>query len=159
LAWVEVNPRRLDPSNIDDVLTCSQDHEYPDEQKVFDGGRMDEFVTSVRTAGGTSGTGRPCQAGDTMNYYDGDTVTGMWPSAREVFVDHTLTDQSSILKFVEDNWSLPKIDGSFDAIAGSLDSMFDFHRRRTDNSTLFLDPVTGQPSTRRRHFRTDLLGH
>ena len=74
----QVNPRRLDPSNIDDVLTCSQDHEYPDEQKAFDGGRMDKFVTSVGTAGGKSGTGQPCQASDTMNYYDGDTVTGLW---------------------------------------------------------------------------------
>jgi phospholipase C len=81
------------------------------------------------------------------------------PWAKEGFVDHTLTDQSSILKFVEDNWSLPKIDASFDAIAGPLDSMFDFHRRRTNNSTLFLDPVTGQPTTPQRHFRLELLGH
>jgi phospholipase C len=74
----QVNPRRLDPSNINDVLTCSQDHEYPDEQKAFDGGKMDRFVTSVGTAGGKSATGQPCQASDTMNYYDGETVTGMW---------------------------------------------------------------------------------
>jgi phospholipase C len=74
----QVNPRWLDPSKINDVLTCSQDHEYPDEQKAFDGGKMDRFVTSVGTAGGTSATGQPCQADDTMNYYDGETVTGLW---------------------------------------------------------------------------------
>ena len=30
-------------------------------------------------------------------------------------VDHTLTDQSSIIRFVEDNWRLARIPGSFDA--------------------------------------------
>jgi phospholipase C len=55
------------------------------------------------------------------------------------------------VKFVEDNWGLGRIDGSFDAIAGPLDSMFDFHGRKPDNPTLFLDPLTGQPATARRH--------
>src|SRR6516162_8338492 len=27
-----VNPRRLDPANINDLLTCDQDHGYTDEQ-------------------------------------------------------------------------------------------------------------------------------
>ena len=26
------------------------------------------------------------------------------PSARHNFVDHTMTDQSSIVRFIEDNW-------------------------------------------------------
>ena len=43
----QVNPRRLDPANINDVLTCDQDHNYNDEQKAFDGGAMDKFVTTV----------------------------------------------------------------------------------------------------------------
>ena len=65
------------------------------------------------------------------------------PWARHNAVDHTLTDQSSILKFVEDNWKLSRISGSFDAIAGSLDNMFNF-RDHGNNERLFLDPVTGQ---------------
>jgi phospholipase C len=61
-------------------------------------------------------------------------------------VDHALTDQSSIPKFVEDNWKLPRIAGSFDAVAGSLNNLFDFHERHGgDNEKLYLDPVTGQP--------------
>jgi phospholipase C len=76
----QVNPRRLDPANINDVLTCDQDHNYNDEQKAFDGGLMDEFVTTVGNGGPTAktGTGQPCQASDVMNYYDGNTVTGLW---------------------------------------------------------------------------------
>ena len=78
----QVNPRRLDPSNINDVLTCDQDHGYNDEQKAFDGGLMDKFITTVGTATGSSPTGQPCKASDVMNYYDGNTVTGMWNYAK-----------------------------------------------------------------------------
>ena len=67
------------------------------------------------------------------------------PFAKKNFVDGTLTDQSSILRFIEDNWSLGRIgDGSFDALAGTLDNMFDFDRGR-HTEKLFLDPVSGQP--------------
>ena len=52
------------------------------------------------------------------------------PYAKANFVDHTLTDQSSILRFIEDNWSTGRIGGgSFDALAGPLNNMFDFDRR------------------------------
>lgn len=69
------------------------------------------------------------------------------PYAKENFVDHTLTDQSSILRFIEDNWNLGRIgDHSFDEIAGSLDNMFDF-KHGPSNKRLFIDPVTGQPMT------------
>jgi phospholipase C len=78
----QVNPRRLDPTNINDVLTCDQDHDYNDEQKAFDGGKMDKFLTTVATVSGTSPTGQPCRASDVMNYYDGNTVTGMWNYAK-----------------------------------------------------------------------------
>ncbi|MDB4988755.1 MAG: phospholipase [Myxococcaceae bacterium] len=51
------------------------------------------------------------------------------PWAKKNYVDHTLTDQSSILKFVEDNWlngERIQPGGSFDELAGSLEGMFDF---------------------------------
>jgi phospholipase C len=77
-----VNPRRLDPANIADVLTCDQDHAYPDEQKAFDAGKMDKFITSVGNGSGTSAVGQPCKASDVMNYYDGNTVTAFWNYAQ-----------------------------------------------------------------------------
>jgi phospholipase C len=67
------------------------------------------------------------------------------PWARRNFVAHTISDQSSITKFIEDNWNLPRISGSFDAIAGSLDNMFNFGPSGGKTKQLFLDPVTGQP--------------
>jgi len=78
----QVNPRRYDPANINDVLTCDQNHDYGPEQMAFNGGKMDKFVTTVGTGTGTSGTGQPCNAGDVMNYYDGNTVTGLWNYAQ-----------------------------------------------------------------------------
>ena len=64
--------------------------------------------------------------------------------AKKNYVDHAVTDQSSILRFIEDNWGLGRIgNGSTDAIAGSLNGLFDFDDRGRA-SKLILDPATGQ---------------
>ncbi len=71
------------------------------------------------------------------------------PFAKKNFVDHTITDQSSIIRFIEDNWNLGRIgNGSFDDLAGSLLNMFDFSVREDDHPRhrrLILDPSTGEP--------------
>jgi phospholipase C len=65
------------------------------------------------------------------------------PFAKRNFVDHTLTDQSSVIRFIEDNFGLGRIGGSStDAYAGSVLNMFDFDGGR---DTLILDPTTGEP--------------
>jgi phospholipase C len=51
------------------------------------------------------------------------------PYAKKNYIDHTLTDQSSVLKFVEDNWlggQRIQPGGSFDTIAGTIQNMFTF---------------------------------
>jgi phospholipase C len=77
------------------------------------------------------------------------------PLAKRNFVDHTTTDQTSILRFIEDNWELGRIDdldhpagtpegqGSFDRIAGSILNMFDFDDQ-PDLRPVILNPYTGQ---------------
>jgi phospholipase C len=74
------------------------------------------------------------------------------PFAKVNFVDHTLTDQSSVLRFIEDNWGTGRIGGgSYDALAGSLSNLFDFDNRESDDDRefgarrLILDPGTGEP--------------
>src|SRR5262249_4028419 len=57
-----VNPNRYDPANINDQLTCDQNHDYTAEQRAFDNGKMDSFVSSVGTGSGTSATGQACHA-------------------------------------------------------------------------------------------------
>lgn len=64
------------------------------------------------------------------------------PYARGNFVDHSLTDQTSIIRFIEDNWNLGRIgDQSYDQLAGPLDGMFDFRHAAT--RAVMLDPKTG----------------
>jgi phospholipase C len=67
------------------------------------------------------------------------------PYAKANFVDHTLTDQTSILRFIEDNWKTGRIgDDSYDEKAGALDGMFDF--AAAPRPALVLDPKTGAAS-------------
>jgi phospholipase C len=67
------------------------------------------------------------------------------PWARENFVDHRLTDQTSIIHFIEDNWlGSERIgQGSYDAISNSIDSMFDFSREAR-HERLILSESTGE---------------
>ena len=66
------------------------------------------------------------------------------PWSKRNFVDHTMTDQTSILRFVEDNWlGGERIgQGSFDAIANPLNNMFDFSHPENEGQYI-LDPNTG----------------
>ena len=69
------------------------------------------------------------------------------PYAKPNFVDDTVTAQSSILKFVEDNWlGGQRINGSFDSIANPLTNML--NTTGTPNTKAFLlDPTTGEPQS------------
>jgi phospholipase C len=78
-----VNPARYDPANVANVLTCDQDHNYSDEQLAVDGGKNDLYVLRTGNGGGNSPEGVKCVAGDVMNYYDGNTVTGLWNYAQQ----------------------------------------------------------------------------
>lgn len=63
--------------------------------------------------------------------------------AKENYIDHSMTDQTSILRFIEDNWRLGRIGNfSFDAAANSILNMFDFRER--NKRRLILDESTGQ---------------
>ncbi len=99
--------------------------------------------------------GDACSNGTPLAGIDGQPVEGrcgygtrqpllvVSPYAKVNYVDHTLTDQSSVLKFIEDNWlGGERIgQGSFDAIAGKLDPMFDW---KASTPALTLDPTTGK---------------
>jgi phospholipase C len=68
------------------------------------------------------------------------------PFAKRNFVDHSVTDQSSILRFIEDNWQTGRVGNfSFDTKAGSLQNMLSFSEQEgvSGDNKLFLDPQTG----------------
>jgi len=69
------------------------------------------------------------------------------PWAKDNFVAHKIIDQSSVVKFIEDNWLGGQRlgGGSFDAVAGSIHDMFDFREPSWRTDKLFLSPSTGEP--------------
>jgi phospholipase C len=80
------------------------------------------------------------------------------PFAKKNFIDHTLTDQTSILRFIEDNWlgnARIQAGGSFDTIAGSINGMFTFPTsanaidpKAMEARKVYLDPETGVEALR-----------
>ena len=78
------------------------------------------------------------------------------PWAKTNYVDHNLSDQSSIINFIEYNWHLPAIPGSFDQALAQQDraehipfdlaAMFDFRHYFEPFAlpAVQLDPVSGQ---------------
>ena len=70
------------------------------------------------------------------------------PYAKANFVDHTLSDQASVVNFIEYNWGLPGIPGSADRLLTNATSTFDianmFNFSQAPNPALYLDPTTFQ---------------
>ena len=71
------------------------------------------------------------------------------PYAKTNYIDHTLLDQSSVIRFIEDNWlggQRIQPGGSYDSIAGSIESMFTFSATspNANGKVMLLDPVTGK---------------
>jgi phospholipase C len=68
------------------------------------------------------------------------------PWSKPNTVSHSPITQSSVIRFIEDNWLQGKRlgGGSFDATAGSIMGMFDFAASGSD-APLYLDPATGNP--------------
>jgi len=65
------------------------------------------------------------------------------PFAKRNFVDSSTTDQSSILRFIEDSFALGRIGNhSFDAKAGLLSNLLEFDQPRSGR--LILDAYTGE---------------
>jgi len=111
-------------------------------------GQSDSAPDDNLVAKGSCGVPRPVDAkGDIQNgrcgYGPRQPLLVISPWAKVNFVDHSVTDQSSVIRFIEDNWGLPRIgNGSRDAIAGSLLNMFDFSQNGCHK--VFLDPDTGK---------------
>jgi phospholipase C len=76
------NPNTAEPTRLThaQALTCDQDHAYTAEQQAVDGGKMDKFVQFTETS--TCSAPNFGAPGLVMDYYDGNTVTGLWNYAQ-----------------------------------------------------------------------------
>jgi phospholipase C len=111
------NPQRLTPA---EALTCDQNHGYLPEEQAFDGGKMDMFVQDTQTDNCTGEFGPP---GIVMDYYDGNTVTGLWNYAQ----NYAMSDNNYDTNFG------PSTPGALNVISGS------------DGDGYAVSPSTGQP--------------
>jgi phospholipase C len=76
----EYNPQRLTQS---EALTSDQNHGYTPEEKAEDNGKMDQFVQNTESATPSAGCAPEyCPPGIVMDYFDGNTVTGLWNYAQ-----------------------------------------------------------------------------
>jgi len=102
----EYNPQRLTQP---EALTSDQNHGYTAEQKAVDGGKMDQFVQNTESATPSAGCAPAyCPPGIVMDYFDGNTVTGLWNYAQ----NYAMSDN---------NWDTtfgPSTPGALNVISG-----------------------------------------
>ena len=116
-------------------------YDHAMEPIVNQSSAADDNLAGPGSCGVTPGTGVPGRCG----YGPRQPLLVISPYARQNWVDHSLTDQSSVLRFIEDNWGLGRIgNASTDEKAGTLDGLFDFSGKKKAPK-LLLDQQTGQP--------------
>ncbi len=122
------NPQRLDRSQ---ALTCDQNHGYTAEQKAYDMGLMDKFIQNTGV--------ESCSPPDTtapnlvMDYYDGNTVTGLWNYAQH----YAMSDNSYSTNFG------PSTPGAINVTAGNTFGAICGPSTSTINDT----PCAGTPGS------------
>lgn len=107
----QFNPKRLAPSQ---ALSCDMDHDYGHEQLAYDGGKADKFVENT---GRDKCTGQPVIFGEpglVMDYYDGNTVTGLWNYAQ----NYAMSDNSFNTVFG------PSTPGALNLISGQTHGVY-----------------------------------
>jgi phospholipase C len=100
-----------------------------------------------------------CGTGTQQNGVNGAPVNGrcgpgprlplmvISPWAKQNYISHVLISQSSVIRFIEDNWLGGQRlgEGSFDAGAGSIIDLFNFASTGGTTPRRFLYPTTGLP--------------
>ncbi|MER7644015.1 alkaline phosphatase family protein [Streptomyces sp. NPDC126522] len=101
------NPNLYTPTRLSSsqAMTCDQNHSYGPEQYAADGGKADKYVENTEVNKCTGLFGEP---GLVMDYYDGNTVTGMWNYAQQ----YALNDRSFSSNFG------PSTPGALNLISG-----------------------------------------
>src|ERR1700733_14484157 len=78
------NPNLYPPQRLthSEALTSDQNHGYTAEEEAEDSSKMDMFVQDTQTSPLVCSAVEYCPPGIVMDYYDGNTVTGLWNYAQ-----------------------------------------------------------------------------
>ncbi|MFG2792493.1 phospholipase C [Streptomyces sp. NPDC048419] len=117
---LEKNPNLYKPKRLagSQAMTCDQNHSYGPEQYAADGGKADKYVENTEVNKCTGLFGEP---GLVMDYYDGNTVTGLWNYAQH----YALNDRSFSSVYG------PSSPGAINVISGNT------------HGVISVDPATG----------------
>jgi phospholipase C len=129
------NPHHLPPTSISRIgQTDRANHQYD----------ISDFWAAVANGNMPAVTFLASAYQDRCGYGPRLAFLVLSPYARKNYVDHSLEDMTSILRFIEDNWGLGQIgDQSFDSEAGSILNAFGFSRPGP-SEPLILDPQSGE---------------
>jgi phospholipase C len=106
----------------------------------------DDYLSAPGACGVTPTTGPAANISGRCGYGPRLPLLLISKWARSNYIDHRMTDQSSVLRFIEDNWKTGQLGGdSTDVKAGSLWGMFDFEHPA---DKVILAPNTGEPLDR-----------
>ena len=87
--------------------------------------QSDDSKTDALLGKGLCGESSPDEYKDRCGHGPRLPLILVSPFSKVNYVDHQITDQTSILRFIEDNWNLGRLgDQSFDAKAGTILNMF-----------------------------------
>jgi len=75
----EFNPQRLTPA---EALTSDQNHDDVPEQLADDNNKQDAFVQNTESSSANGCGPEYCPPGISLDYFDGNTVTGLWNYAQ-----------------------------------------------------------------------------
>jgi phospholipase C len=127
------NPNLYNPTRLThaQALTCDQDHGYTPEQEAVNGGKMDKFVQFTESAPTcAAGTNEFFKPGLVMDYFDGNTVTGLWNYAQ----NYAMSDNNYDTVFG------PSTPGALNLVSGNSGGSYAVSP--TDTSKVVPDPGT-----------------
>jgi phospholipase C len=126
-ALLTSNPNQYAPARLtpQQAVTCDMNHNDVPEQQAMNGGAMDQFVKYTNQL--CTATNTYSAPGLTMDYFDGNTVTGLWNYAQ----NYTMSDNSW------DSVFGPSTPGALNLVSGQT------------HGGIAVNPTTGapQPST------------
>ncbi|HTX82234.1 MAG TPA: alkaline phosphatase family protein [Streptosporangiaceae bacterium] len=102
----EYNPQRLTPA---EALTSDQNHDYVPEQLADDNNKQDAFVQNTESSSPTGCGPEYCPPGISLDYFDGNTVTGLWNYAQ----NYAMSDNDFDTVFG------PSSPGAIDVVSGN----------------------------------------
>jgi phospholipase C len=106
--------------------------------------QSNDAANDVMAGTQSCGTPQPGAYLDRCGYGTRLPLLAISPYAKQNYVDNAVTDLSSLTRFIEDNWNLGRLgDQSFDALAGSLNGLFDFTDTPRAGRQLILDSNAG----------------